>query len=1423
MSNWKRSWMSGLALTLTSAFMAFPTQAKEVWLRAETFTQTFPGGRIVTMWGYSDCDSTFTSCGTPSSPGPVIRMGTPEDVDPTTLTIHLQNELPVDTGFVTNITSLHIPTLRKSGAQPLAPVTFTPYSGSGDTRPRIRSFDMETAQGAVTTYIWSDVPAGTHFYHSGTHVQVQLQMGLYGAVVKSHSGGGTEGSPGTAYDPAEMLTTDFDLDRVIVYGEVDPELHDAVSDKLYAHPACPGGSVCPTSTEDYRPAFFTVNGVPSDMVGETTLTYPLGSRVLLRTVNAGLKSHAPQMLGGYFDVLGEDGHAAPTRRIQHTTLLPAAKTQDLLFTSNGDSVVLIDRTLRIDSGAPMVGDGLLAQPDSGSTFVGSPSLMGNLFLNDSLGVLPTDVTAADQIGGAALTIGAAEATLSGATVTINADGTFSYLPGSAGTETFNYTITDTGGGTSSSTLEITTAAAPPFSVTAYEVAAANYTNRTVHDVSWPLLSAGERLVAAIVTDNTPTFTMPAGFVSRGAVNASGAMKTEIFELDFNGSNQPVGPVISSVRQILQMSLFVVTGHDPIYPIEVATNASTMSGGNSNTIGYPTITPSWGALNTLWLQIGGFDGGGNHAFTGQPGSYTNTSLVNTRAGGVGRTSGYMTSVAPSETPGDATFDGGADQWVALSVAMRLAGPAPNLTPLASPDTDTASVGGGAVAGDLLANDDLGNAPTTVTVADQVGGSALVIGAAETTLAGAMLTVNADGSYSYLPGSIGTETFNYTIMDGDGETSSSTLEIVTSIAPPFTVTTSEFAVVGYTNTATHNVTWPTLGAGERLIVAVVTDNAPTITLPAGFISRGDVRAFGAMKTEIFELDFNGSNQPVGPIMTSNTQILQVSMFVLTGHDATEAIQVATNASTMSGGNSNTILYPTVTPTWGAANTLWLQVGGFDGGGSDPFTSQPAGYTNTSLVQSRAGGVGRTSGYMASIAGSETPGNATFGGAADQWVALSVAVRLAGPAPNLTPSASSDADSAFFGGPAATGNVMTNDALGNPTTTVTAADQVGGTAASIGIAKTTLAGATLTINADGSYSYTPGAAGTETFNYTITDNDGEMSSSTLEITTSGGPPDLMPSASPDTNTATFGGAAVTGNLMLNDGLGDTPTTVTSAEQLGGLSVPIGVGHLTTPLGAIVTISADGSYSYTPGAVGTEMFNYTITDDDGDPSSSTLEVTTNVAPAFSVATSSYATPGGNQTSHAVTWPTLSAGDRLIAVVLTDDNPTITMPAGFVSRGFVNAWGAISGEAFELDFNGANQPVGPMTTSKAERLQVTMFVISGHDTGQIIELATNFHGIGGGPATTLPYPTMAPSWGAGSPTLWLQVGAFNGDAGSPHVFTSQPAGYTNTSFVQASDKGVGRTSGWMTSTAASETPGNATFSGGAEKWLTMAIAVRLP
>ena len=196
---------------------------------------------------------------------------------------------------------------------------------------------------------------------------------------------------------------------------------------------------------------------------------------------------------------------------------------------------------------------------------------------------------------------------------------------------------------------------------------------------------------------------------------------------------------------------------------------------------------------------------------------------------------------------------------------------------------------------------------------------------------------------------------------------------------------------------------------------------------------------------------------------------------------------------------------------------------------------------------------------------------------------------------------------------GNILNNDNPGDTPTLVTSASVQGGNAIALGTASLTPNGGILLLAVDGSYVYTPpnllnDAGIVEVFDYTITDINGDSSSSTLTINVRGND-NLTPVAQPDTNLAVEAGGTINANLLTNDDLGDTPTTISAAAQ-GSTAITLGTPFTTTNGGSL-TVASNGSYSYIPADEGTipsggvtETFNYTITDRDGETSDSTLEI---------------------------------------------------------------------------------------------------------------------------------------------------------------------------------------------------------------------------
>jgi len=359
---------------------------------------TVPNEKIL-MWGYQICNSTFTTCGSltaaahmppaaaditpgaPTFPGPVLVASEGD-----TINIHLRNNLTTaaatTAGFpsmITEPTSLIIMGQNGTALTPVwvsvdanGGVTGVTSSGSafrpaGDVTSRVRSFNKETpANGStVITYTWTSLRPGTFLYETGTHPAVQAQMGLYGALKVYPTASPV--SPGVAIPiPRKQAYNDastaYYIDVTLVFSEVDQELHYSVGSGLYGTPPPPPpGPVVRgqrTSTVDYAPNFFLINGKPyTSTLPAIANAGAVGSTTLLRLVNAGLKEKTPTILNPYMFALAEDGNlytyvngaAVSPYTVRHTSLLlPAGKTMDATIapTATGN-LALFDRSLNL--------------------------------------------------------------------------------------------------------------------------------------------------------------------------------------------------------------------------------------------------------------------------------------------------------------------------------------------------------------------------------------------------------------------------------------------------------------------------------------------------------------------------------------------------------------------------------------------------------------------------------------------------------------------------------------------------------------------------------------------------------------------------------------------------------------------------------------------------------------------------------------------------------------------------------------------------------------------------------------------------------------------------------------------------------------------------------------------------------------------
>ncbi|MDN7904559.1 Ig-like domain-containing protein [Burkholderia diffusa] len=352
--------------------------------------------------------------------------------------------------------------------------------------PRVQSFGTEVAPStdpkSHTTLTWANLKPGTYLLESGTHPSIQGPMGLYGVlVVKSPSvPSSTCASTNQAYPKS---TSCYDADVPLVMGEIDPvqnaAVAAAVATKGFSETAAwsgqPGGcgdsksltfGTCYPPVVNYDPRYYLINGVAFDRTNPNasafapSATVPASTgQVLVRLVNAGLRMHVPAVVGAQtgnpavpgFTLIAEDGNVLPgAARIQNAVFMAAGKTYDVMVNAPAAGAMPVyDRELSLSTNNQRDGgmQGYIAvnnaQPSATAGIGETPTAAGanyyfvpgtTLAVSDpAKGVIAND----SGVYGVKVQTPPANGKL-----TLNTDGTFTYLSSSATNDSFVYQSTN---------------------------------------------------------------------------------------------------------------------------------------------------------------------------------------------------------------------------------------------------------------------------------------------------------------------------------------------------------------------------------------------------------------------------------------------------------------------------------------------------------------------------------------------------------------------------------------------------------------------------------------------------------------------------------------------------------------------------------------------------------------------------------------------------------------------------------------------------------------------------------------------------------------------------------------------------------------------------------------------------------------------
>ena len=317
--------MVAVALTATAYAAAPGITGPTFNLTAQTAYITQPDGASVYSWGYG-CSGTpagyapaaitATFCNAMQVPGPTLIV-----TEGQTVTVNLLNGLPAAAGN----TSILFPGFNVATTGGVAGL-----------------LTQEAVPAGTVTYTFTAPSPGTRAYYSGTQGDLQVEMGLYGAVivlpktipsncatglaaanlaVEAHWGESDFRLAPAAYGHARSC---YDREYLFQFSEMDPDIHSQALAQVRATTGCVAGAAgcsLEVATEPYHPAYFMINGrsMPDDMDANYSILYPHqpyngnphmhpGEQVLLRIVGQGRWQHPFHEHANHVRILGRDGN-----------------------------------------------------------------------------------------------------------------------------------------------------------------------------------------------------------------------------------------------------------------------------------------------------------------------------------------------------------------------------------------------------------------------------------------------------------------------------------------------------------------------------------------------------------------------------------------------------------------------------------------------------------------------------------------------------------------------------------------------------------------------------------------------------------------------------------------------------------------------------------------------------------------------------------------------------------------------------------------------------------------------------------------------------------------------------------------------------------------------------------------------------------
>jgi manganese oxidase len=265
-------------------------------LTAKADRITTPDGNSILIWGYAPA-----GIGRAQYPGPTVLVD-----QGTTVTVSLTNELPASTGQRVSLTF--------PGQESV--------TAACTTQPCVQGpLALEAGRGGKVTYSFKASRPGTFHYASGSQPDLQVEMGLLGALIVRPA------VAGQAYNTAQSA---YDLEYLFLLSEMDSHIHDIVEQQG------PDAVYKTSLLADYFPNYWFINGrnAPDTMAAPGGSRFPTqpynalpkmhpGDRVLMRVIGGGRDLHPFHHHGNHARVIAVDGY------LLQSTPAPASGDLDL--------------------------------------------------------------------------------------------------------------------------------------------------------------------------------------------------------------------------------------------------------------------------------------------------------------------------------------------------------------------------------------------------------------------------------------------------------------------------------------------------------------------------------------------------------------------------------------------------------------------------------------------------------------------------------------------------------------------------------------------------------------------------------------------------------------------------------------------------------------------------------------------------------------------------------------------------------------------------------------------------------------------------------------------------------------------------------------------------------------------------------------